>query len=77
MAEDIVDADNAADLHARTRALAVAREQPGGARACRFTKVPYLELRAVTDLANEQSMRNIAEAIGQAMMNLGQVLNCI
>jgi len=75
--EDIVDAGMARDLHARTGALAVAWEGAGGARACRFTKIPYLELRAVTDLANEQSMRNFAEAIGQAMTNLGQVLNCI
>jgi adenosylhomocysteine nucleosidase len=52
--EDVVDAGMAADLHARTGALAVAWEGAGGARACRLAKVPFLELRAVTDLANEQ-----------------------
>jgi adenosylhomocysteine nucleosidase len=75
--EDVVDAGMAADLRARTGALDVAWEGAGGARACRFTNVPYLELRAVTDLANEQSMRNFADTIGQAMINLGHVLNCI
>jgi len=49
-----------------------ARSGAGGARACRFAKVPYLELRAVTDLANEQSVRNYADSIGQAMISLGQ-----
>jgi adenosylhomocysteine nucleosidase len=67
----------AADLRARTGALVVAWEGAGGARACCFTNVPYLELRAVTDLANEHSVRNYAESISQAMFNLGQVLNCI
>ena len=75
--EDIVDAGMAADLRARTGALAVAWEGAGGARACCFAKVPYLELRAVTDLANEHSVRNYAESIGEAMISLGQVLNCI
>jgi len=75
--QDVVDADMAADIRARTGALAVAWEGAGGARACRFAKVPYLELRAVTDLANEHSARNFADSIGQAMTSLGQVLNCI
>jgi adenosylhomocysteine nucleosidase len=75
--EDVVDAGMAAELHARTGALAVAWEGAGGARACRFAKVPYLELRAVTDLANEHSGKKFAESIGEAMISLGQVLNCI
>lgn len=75
--EDVVDACIAANLHARTGALAVAWEGAGGARASRFAKVPYLELRAVTDIANEHSARNFAKSIGEAMMNLGQVLNFI
>lgn len=51
--EDIVDAKRAKELFEQTKALAVAWEGSGGARACAFNKIPFLEIRAITDNARE------------------------
>jgi adenosylhomocysteine nucleosidase len=50
--EDVVDRERAAELHALTGALAVAWEGAGGARACAFNAVPYIEIRAISDAAD-------------------------
>jgi len=69
--EDIIDVKRGKELHNKHKALAVAWEGVGGARACVFSEVPYLELRGATDTANHEApvvfyvnlkivMRNIA-----------------
>ena len=50
--EDVIDIKRGAELHKAHTALAVAWEGVGGARACAFSEVPYLELRGVTDTAD-------------------------
>ena len=69
--EDVVDVKRGKELHTKHKALAVAWEGIGGARACAFSEVPYLEIRGATDTANHEApvvfyvnlkvvMRNIA-----------------
>jgi len=53
--EDVIDAERGKELHKKHKALAVAWEGVGGARACAFNKVPYLELRGATDTANHEA----------------------
>lgn len=50
--EDVVDPERRVSIRARTGALAVAWEGAGGARACAFSGVPFLEVRGITDGAD-------------------------
>ncbi len=73
--ETVVDADRAAQVSAATGAIAVAWEGAGAARACEFSNVPFLEIRGMSDSANElpeeffknipTAMRNVAHILGQ------------
>lgn len=75
--EDIVSVERRADCHRLTGALAVAWEGAGGARSCAFTGVPYLEVRAVADQANEHGPRDFGLNLARTMHNLAQVLRVV
>lgn len=49
--EDIIDEERASELSEKTKAIAVAWEGSGGARASKFNQIPFLEIRAITDHA--------------------------
>jgi adenosylhomocysteine nucleosidase len=53
--EDVVDAERRRALQQATGALVVAWEGVGGARACAFSNVPFVEIRGVTDTANHSA----------------------
>jgi adenosylhomocysteine nucleosidase len=53
--EDVIEVTRAAELYKAHSALAVAWEGVGGARACAFNEVPYLEMRGATDTANHEA----------------------
>ena len=53
--EDVVDTERRTALHQQTKALAVAWEGAGGARACLFSNVPFLEIRGITDKADHSA----------------------
>lgn len=53
--EDIVEPIRSLALHDLTGAIAVAWEGAGGARAAKFMKIPYLEIRGLTDLADSDA----------------------
>lgn len=72
--EDVIEIVRGKELRELHNALAVAWEGVGGARACAFSEVPYLELRGATDTANHEApvvfdtnlkivMRNIARLL--------------
>jgi adenosylhomocysteine nucleosidase len=72
--EDIIEIERGRQLRELHTALAVAWEGIGGARACAFSEVPFLELRGATDTANHEApvvfdvnlkivMRNIARLL--------------
>jgi len=76
--EDVLEEERAHELYRRTQALAVAWEGAGGARACAFHNVPYLEVRGVTDRADERavegfesSFRGVMERLSDCVIALG------
>jgi len=53
--EDVIDVERGKEFRNLYNAIAVAWEGVGGARACAFNGVPYLELRGATDTANHEA----------------------
>lgn len=53
--EDVIEILRGKELRELHNAMAVAWEGVGGARACAFSEVPYLELRGATDTANHEA----------------------
>lgn len=72
--EDIVAAERARALYEQTGALCVAWEGAGGARAAAFSRVPFVEIRAVTDSADEQAADSYRVHLAKAVGNIGRVL---
>ena len=68
--EDIVDPVRAAELRASTNALCVAWEGSGGARAARMSGIGFLELRAISDAADDDAARCFHDNAHGAMQNL-------
>jgi adenosylhomocysteine nucleosidase len=50
--EDVIERTRAEDIRERTGAVIVAWEGVGGARACKFSGMPFVELRGATDNAD-------------------------
>jgi adenosylhomocysteine nucleosidase len=57
-------------LQSLTGAIAVAWEGAGGARACRFSGVPFLEIRGITDSAGHSAPTDFEENLIIALHNL-------
>jgi len=53
--EDVIDVERGKELSQEHNAIAVAWEGVGGARACAFSDIPYLELRGATDTADHNA----------------------
>ncbi|MBX2993701.1 MAG: 5'-methylthioadenosine/S-adenosylhomocysteine nucleosidase [Bdellovibrionaceae bacterium] len=67
--EDIVNTERAAELQAKTQALAVAWEGAGFARACQNCQVAWTEIRAVTDEADHKAVDSFKANLEPAMNN--------
>jgi adenosylhomocysteine nucleosidase len=72
--EDIVSESRRAHVRQETGAIAVAWEGAGGARACQFCGVDFVEIRAIADGANEHGPRDFAMYLERAMQNLATVV---
>ena len=68
--EAILSVSRARELVEATGAVAVAWEGAGGARACQLSGVPYLEVRGISDLADEAAVDAFMENLPQTMTNL-------
>jgi len=55
--------------------LAVAWEGAGGARACRFSGVPFIEIRGITDRANSQAPADFQMNLASAMRHLVELFS--
>jgi len=75
--EDIVSTERRRACHRTTGAIAVAWEGAGGARACAFMGVPYLEIRGIADQADERGPRDFMANFGRAMQNVASVLTVV
>lgn len=67
--EDVIELERAAALRKTTEACAVAWEGAGGARACRFSELPFLELRGITDSADHNASSDFYRNLQGAMAN--------
>ncbi len=75
--EDIVGEARRTELHASTGAIAVAWEGAGGARACQFSGVAFLEVRGITDVADANGPRDFAQHLAMTMENVALVVSRI
>jgi adenosylhomocysteine nucleosidase len=65
--EDVIELERAAALRQATEACAVAWEGAGGARACAFSGVPFVELRGITDTADHNAAADFRTNLRIAM----------
>jgi adenosylhomocysteine nucleosidase len=72
--EDVVDRERGRSLHQATGALAVAWEGAGGARACRFSGVPFVEIRGVTDTADQDAPADFETNLAIAIHNVATLI---
>ena len=72
--EDVVEAERGRVLHESTGALVVAWEGAGGARACAFSGVPFVEIRGVTDTADHNAASDFDKNLEVAMNNLATLI---
>lgn len=70
--EDIASAERRAELRQDTNALVAAWEGAGGARVAEFNQLPFVELRGVSDSANQNAPQDFAQNLTVAMQNLAQ-----
>ena len=72
--EDVVETERKRMLHESTGALAVAWEGVGGAKACAFSGVSFVEIRGVTDTADHNAASDFEDNLGVAMNNLATLI---
>jgi len=72
--EDVIDRARALELQKATGALCVAWEGAGAARAARFSHRRFLEVRAITDSANDTAAEDFHTNLRGSMPNLAEVL---
>ena len=72
--EDVIDDQRKQALRRATGALAVAWEGAGGARACAFSGIPYVEIRGVTDAANHAAPADFETNLAVAMGNIATLI---
>jgi adenosylhomocysteine nucleosidase len=75
--ESIVESARAAEIHRSTGALAAAWEGAGGARASGFCETPFLEVRGISDGANESAPDEFVKNVPIAMKSVATVLGMI
>jgi adenosylhomocysteine nucleosidase len=68
--EDVMDFDRREAIHKLTGAFAVAWEGAGGARACQFSNIPFVEMRGVTDFADNNAVSDFKTNMQSVMDNM-------
>ncbi|MDC7221205.1 MAG: 5'-methylthioadenosine/S-adenosylhomocysteine nucleosidase [Spirochaetales bacterium] len=61
----------------RTKALAVAWEGAGGARACQFSHVPFVEIRGISDSADGETHRDFKQNLKVLMVSLADYISFV
>jgi adenosylhomocysteine nucleosidase len=72
--EDIASAERRAELRQATQALVAAWEGAGGARVAEFNQLPFIELRGVSDSANQNAPQDFAQNLSAAMQNIAKFI---
>lgn len=72
--EDIITPERRLHILVLTKAMAVAWEGAGAARACMFLKVPFCEIRGITDEPQTDIQQDFTKNLNQAMLNIANWL---
>ncbi|MGB0384622.1 MAG: acyltransferase [Ardenticatenaceae bacterium] len=72
--EDVVDLERRRAIQKLTGALAVAWEGAGGARACQFSQVPFVEIRGISDGADSDAASDFLANLKQVMKNIATLI---
>lgn len=72
--EDVMADKRKIEVKKQTGAIAVAWEGAGGARACRFSKIPYIEVRTISDAADDNASTDFFKNLDDAMGNLAELI---
>ncbi len=72
--EDVIDTQRKIAIHELTGGLAVAWEGAGGARACQFNEVPFIEIRGITDGADSTASSDFENHLGSVMQNIATLI---
>jgi adenosylhomocysteine nucleosidase len=75
--EDIISSDRAAEIFKDTGAIAVAWEGAGGARAALFNNKPFLEIRGITDVADNAAPADFRTNLKKSMKHVAMLLNAM
>jgi adenosylhomocysteine nucleosidase len=73
--EDVMSEERRREIYKLTGALCVAWEGAGGARAAKHVQRPFIEVRAITDLAQATTRQDFANHLELAMTALAQLMN--
>ena len=68
--EDVIEVKRQEELKKLTGAIAVAWEGAGGARACQFSDIPFIELRGISDGADSEAPSDFEKNLPIVMENL-------
>ncbi len=72
--EDVLSQERRDEIYRLTDAHAVAWEGAGAARACAFLKIPFCEIRAITDDPSTNLKQDFTKNLNHAMGHLAQWL---
>jgi len=72
--EDVVDRDRREELRRTTGAIAAAWEGAGGARACLLSRLPFVEIRGITDRADGDASANYGKNLSAAMTHVAALV---
>lgn len=68
--EDVMSESRKSELQNFTDAIAVAWEGAGGARACTFNDLPFIEIRGITDFSNQSAESDFYSNLKLAITNV-------
>ena len=68
--EDVIEVRRQEELKKLTDAIAVAWEGAGGARACQFSDIPFIEIRGISDGADSEAPSDFEKNLPMVMENL-------
>lgn len=71
--EDIMTEARKHELREQTGAISVAWEGAGAARACRFSNLPFVEVRGICDLADKNAEKDFFVNLDLVMSHLAEV----
>jgi len=75
--EDVIDVKRQEELKRMTGAIAVAWEGAGGARACQFSDIPFIEIRGTTDGADSEAASDFEINLPRVMKNVAIIIGSL